>query len=424
MGISTLSEIYRIRMEKIKKMKDMLKMSKNPIRNSKLLRNKTNALIATFLVATIVFTMFATVNAWNSATQAAVNAGMKWDFPNAANYDASATRLTIWARYQDRVPTRTYNVLAPTPVGVGQLFTVVYYQPIVPPGALLGNDIRYQYYNVITKPDGTTERRPATGTETSDPTGTNYFEYTPSQLGNYSVKTVFVEQQYLWYGSATERNFYGITLLESSYTSTVTVQEERVVPRGFTTTPLPTEYWTRPIEGQNTEWYRVASNWYSNVRDESNGGPNNRFQPDGTAPNSPHILWTSKTEDGGLIGGANFSTPGEVFNAGHQYQPRFQNQIIMYGRLYYSPNLYWGGSSELVRAVDLRTGEMLWEKNTSGTGVPSFGYYYDFDSPNQHGVTAPGWLFSVQSSGFGQAGVINWTGYHPARGDVSALKLV
>ena len=170
-------------MEKIKKMKDMLKMSKNPIRNSKLLRNKTNALIATFLMATIVFTMFATVNAWNSATTAAVNAGMKWDFPNAANFDASATRLTVWNRYKDKVPTRTYNVIAPNPVGVGQLFTVVYFQPIVPPDALLTNDIRYQYYNVITKPDGTTERRPASGTETSDPTGTNYFEYTPSLRG-------------------------------------------------------------------------------------------------------------------------------------------------------------------------------------------------------------------------------------------------
>src|SRR3990172_10115998 len=88
-------------------------------------------------MATNFFKMFATASAWNSATTAAVNAGIKWDFPNAANFDASATRLTVWNRYQDRVPTRTYNVLAPNPVGVGQLFTVVYYQPIVPPDALL-----------------------------------------------------------------------------------------------------------------------------------------------------------------------------------------------------------------------------------------------------------------------------------------------
>jgi hypothetical protein len=353
------------------------------------------------------------VFAWNTATTDAVNAGMKWDFPNAANFDASATRLLIWNRYHDRVPTRTYNVIAPNPVGVGQLFTVVYYQPVVPPDALISNDIRYEYYNVITKPDGTTERIPATGTITSDSTGTNYFGYTPDQTGNYSVTTVFIQQTYRWYSSTTQRNFYGITLLSSNYTSTVTVQQEPVTPIGWKPTPLPTEYWTRPIEGQNTDWYKISSNWYGDAHDESNGGPNNRFQPDGTAPNSGHILWTRPTEDQGVIGGSLFSVPGEVFNAGHQYQPRFQSQIILNGRLYYSPNLLWSGSSELMTALDLRTGELLYEVNTTGVGQPAFGYYYDFDTPNQHGVTAPGWLFT---NNFARA-------YHPARGFVTSLNI-
>ncbi|HEX9261505.1 MAG TPA: PQQ-binding-like beta-propeller repeat protein, partial [Candidatus Bathyarchaeia archaeon] len=388
-------------------------MSSNSNRKQRPSRKQTPLVISLILISSIVLSMFATVNAWNSATTDAVAAGMKWDFPNAANFDASTTRLTIWYRYKDRVPTRTYNVISPNPVGVGQQFTVVYYQPIVPPDALLTNDIRYQYYNVITKPDGTEDRIPASGTIDSDSTGTNYFAYTPALIGNYTITTYFVEQTYRWYSSNTQRNFYGITLLPSNYTSTLVVQEEQVVPKGFVTTPLPTEYWARPIEGQNTEWYKVASNWYANAHDESNGGPNNRFQTDGTAPNSAHILWTQPTEDGGLIGGANFSTPGEVFNAGHQYQPRFQDQIIMYGRLYYSPNLYWGGDSEIFRAVDLRTGEILWEKNTTGVGDFSFGYYYDFDSPNQHGVTAPGFIFT---NNFARA-------YHPLRGDVANLNL-
>lgn len=352
-------------------------MSKTFTKTTKLLRNKKISAIASVLIATIAVSLLAlpaVYGAWDTSTQAAIDAGMKWDFPGAANYNASATRLVVWNRYHDRVPTRTYNVIAPNPVGLGQTFTVVYFQPIVPPDALLGNDIRYEYYNVITKPDGTIVRLPASGTTTSDPTGTNYFAYTADQLGNWTITTVFIEQMYRWYSSSTQRNFYGATLLSSNYTTTLTVQQEQVVPIGFTPTPLPTEYWTRPIEGQNTEWYKVASNWYGNAADESNGGPNNRFQPDGTAPNSPHILWTSPTEDGGVIGGANFSVPGEVFNAGHQYQPRFQSQIIMYGRLYYSPNLYWGGSSELVRAVDLRTGEQLWEKTPQ-------------ESDNQHSAT-------------------------------------
>jgi hypothetical protein len=383
---------------------------------NKIVKNKITATIALLLICAMTLTLLALPSAlaWNSTTTAAVNAGMKWDFPNAANYDASSTRLLIWNRYHDRVPTRTYNVIAPNPVGVGQLFTVVFYQPIVPPDALISNDIRYQYYNIVTKPDGQTERIPASGTTTSDPTGTNYFGYTPDQIGNYSVTTVFVEQKYLWYASSTQRNFYGITLLQSEYTTTVTVQADPVSPIGWKPTPLPTEYWTRPIEGQNTDWYKVSSNWYSTEHDESNGGPNNRFQPDGTAPNSGHILWTRPTEDQGVIGGEDlFSVPGEVFNAGHQYQPRFQSQIILNGRLYYSPNLLWSGSSEILTALDLRTGELLYEVNTTGVGQPAFGYYYDFDTPNQHGVTAPGWLFT---NNFARS-------YHPARGFVTGLNI-
>ena len=45
-------------------------------------------------------------------------------------------------------------------------------------------------------------------------------------------------------------------------------------------------------------------------------------------------------------------------------------------------------------AVDLRTGEELWRTNTTGIGVPSFGYLYAFDSPNQHGILPNGLLFT------------------------------
>src|SRR3989304_9383020 len=142
-------------------------------------RNKAMATTITMiLVSSMFLTLFAipTANAGqDSATSAAVAAGMKWDFPftsaalpEAANSNASATRLLIWTRYKDKVPTRTYNVPAPNPVGVGQAFTVVFFQPIVPPDALLTNDIRYDYYNTITKPDGQVGRLPASGTVKSD----------------------------------------------------------------------------------------------------------------------------------------------------------------------------------------------------------------------------------------------------------------
>ena len=95
----------------------------------------------------------------------------------------------------------------------------------------------------------------------------------------------------------------------------------------------------------------------------------------------------------------------------------------MYGRLYYSPNLYTTGSSELLNCVDLKTGQLLWSENTtsfynaapgaspalgtsSTANTPQFGYYYSEDTPNEHGIDNPGWLFSTNYG----------IGYQPALG--------
>lgn len=267
------------------------------------------------LISTIALTMFAIspVNAaWDNDTAAAVAAGMKWDFTGAENYNASASRLLLWNRWKDKVPTWLFCVLSPNPVGVGQRISIVMFNPQQPPDASATNDVRYQYTVTIKKPDGNTETLPSTGTFTSDSTGTSYTLYTPAQPGNYTVTIKFHELLYRWYGSSTARDYYGITLQESTYSKTLVVQQEPVIPISWSTVPLPTEYWTRPIEGMNTEWYRVSSNWLGNAKDADYGGSENRFQQDGIAPNSGHILWTKVTEDGGVVGGGNFSVLGST----------------------------------------------------------------------------------------------------------------
>jgi hypothetical protein len=70
----------------------------------------------------------------------------------------------------------------------------------------------------------------------------------------------------------------------------------------------------------------------------------------------------------------------------------------MYGRIYYSPSIYYTGYSELFNCIDLKTGEFLYQVNTTAvTGarnLPQFGYYYDQDDVNEHGIQNPGWLFT------------------------------
>jgi outer membrane protein assembly factor BamB len=384
-------------------------------------KNRTMAtLIALFLTLIIAIPLGAlpSVLAYGTATQTAIDQGMYWV---GMGSDASATRLLLWYRFHDKIPTYCYAIAAPNPVGVGQSFNIVMFNPQVPPNSALSNNIRYQYTMVVTKPDGTTQNLPTSGTYVSDPTGATFTFYTPDQVGNYSFKVTFLQLQYLWNSTigGGDNNYYGTTFLSSSYTLPIVVQQTPVSLIGEPLIPpLPTEYWTRPIEGQNTEWYHVASNWLSGPHDRDNGGAENRYQADGVAPNSPHILWTRPTEDNGVVGGNDLSRAGNVFNAGSQYQPRFTNQIIMYGRLYYSPNVYTSGSSSLMDCVDLKTGKLIYEVDTKGANVagllgvsttanmPQFGYYYSQDDPNEHGIQNPGWLFTSNY-------VI---GYQPERG--------
>ncbi len=351
---------------------------------------------------------------YDTATATAIKAGMHWDL----NANASSTRLLMWQRYGDSVPTWTYGVISPNPVGVGQKFTMVIFNPQVPHQASEGNDIRYKYHVDITKPDGTTERVPSSGSLTSDSTGTTYTSYTPTQTGNYSVTLVFEELYWRWGvpPSTVGRDYYGITFLSSNRTYIVAVQEEPVLPGAVTTYPLPTEYWSRPIEGQNNEWGQISSNWLGNAMDRHNGYTDNRIQTQGSGPNSGHILWTKPTEDGGVVGGDDYySKPGEVFNAGHQYQTRYAGtQIIMHGRLLYQEPIAWAGTGGDWVCVDLKTGQEIWRNKTMSIS-PSFGYYYDWDDMNQHGVVNPGMIFA---SNFGGGAFI-----HPRYGTTIPLNI-
>ena len=360
-----------------------------------LFKQKTIAIVLSLLLMLSVVVTISGVpsaSAYNTSTQDAIDEGMNWDLTQ----DASSLRLLMWERYQDHIPTQVYMVMSPNPVGVGQQVSFVLFMPQQPRGANAANDIRYTYTVDVVNPEGV---KTTLGPIKSDSTGTAYTLWTPPAVGNYTVTVNFLELLYTWQGSSTERDYYGVTYNGASYTKNLVVQQEQVLPTGWTDTPLPSEYWVRPIEGTNTGWYQIASNYLSGPSDNDLYGAGNQFQRYGEAPNSGHIIWTKITEDGGLVGGDFFSVPGEVFNAGHQYQTRFTNPIIMWGRLYYELPVTWAGVNGGWICVDLKTGETIWENRdmgASGTGIsdPAFGYYYDLDNMNNHGVVTPGWLFS------------------------------
>jgi hypothetical protein len=306
----------------------------------------------------------------------------------------------------------SYHSVAPDPVGVGQTVAVCMWVDTAMPSAAVENDIRrHDYKLTIIAPNGETEVK--TWDVISDSTGVQFYRYTPTQVGNYTFTFNYPQQTYTWSGV-----YQNDTFLASSRTQTLIVQQEPL-PSAVDSYPLPTEYWTRPIEGQNNYWYTIASNWLGQPYIIGAGSAYiGGEQPDGSAPTSAHIMWTKPIDYGGVVGGNQTAIPGEGYYQGLSYNPRFTNSLIMQGLLYYQEP--WGnaGTGGDYVAVDLRTGQEQWRVNTTATGtslVPSFGYLYSFETPNQHGVLPNGLLVATSGS--------TWRAYDARTGVLTTMNI-
>ncbi len=302
------------------------------------------------------------------------------------------------------IPTTAMLSVAPNPVGVGQQVIIVMWLDRTVQGTGFTNDLRMHGYKLtITKPDDTTEVK--TWDMIVDTTSSQYTLYTPDQVGIYKLKFEFPGMDWMWGGT-----YENDTYLPSSREITLAVQEEQL-PEALTSYPLPTEYWTRPIEGHNTWWDKISSNWLGGGDPLLARSYTRKIQPFGPAPNSAHIMWTKPIQDGGVVGGDTFIREGQVFYPGLTYNRRFGSEIIMYGRLYYQEPLGNSGSGGDVVCVDLRTGEEIFR--SSEMTRPSFGYYWEMDHVNQHGIVGEGWLFTSNFA----------TAYEPGSGKPVPLNL-
>jgi outer membrane protein assembly factor BamB len=283
------------------------------------------------------------------------------------------------------ITTFAFINVAPDPVGVGQEVDVIMWVDKTPGGrgaAAAANDIRFHDYKLtITAPDGSTEVK--TWDIIYDTTSSQYTSYTPDQIGEYTFTFDFPEQVYTWSGL-----YQNDTYLASTATTTLTVQEEPITE--ISSYPLPTEYWTRPIYGENPYWWTISSNWLGTGSPEfrSFNFAYNVAIPGAIGSQTSHIMWTRPLQAGGVVGGSDLLTPGDTFFEGTAYRNRFTNPIIMNGKLYYKEPLnYAGSSSGPTVCIDLHTGELLWSR--TDIPFPSFGYIYSFQSMDFHGVMQP-----------------------------------
>jgi outer membrane protein assembly factor BamB len=279
--------------------------------------------------------------------------------------------------------THAYINVAPNPLGVNQTCIIVFWLDAVYSGAAVGNTNRFHNFTLtITSNNGTYEQDvfPIIW----DTTSSQFTEYCPLKTGVYNILFTYPGE-----------NYSGGYYTPSNASTTLIVQNEQI-PDAFQSYPLPTEYWARPIDTQNAFWYTISSNWYNSAKDRNyNGNLNDRYQPDGTAPSTAHIMW------GHPIGELTTDYTGNKNYTSLFYNnPIFSTQMILGGNLYY-PLPAPGGPITPAgwRMVDLRTGQEIF--NYSGTNNPSFGYYLNADFYNQHGVIPDGTLFSANyANGF------------------------
>jgi hypothetical protein len=282
------------------------------------------------------------------------------------------------------VDTKASLSFRPNPVGVGQTVLVnVWINP-----ALHASRYLSDYQITITNPEGTQE---VVTMDSYLADATAWFVWLVDQEGTWTFKFDF-PGGYFPAGNYTTSpgSFVGervFTFEESCYykpSSTaeqeLTVQKDLVL--SWPPSELPSDYWTRPIEFQNREWWSIAGNypWHG----PAGGGPNWEslwdelypntskrasddydFVPWVQAPNTAHLVWKRQGAISGIAGG-DMGNWGVFMTSGNPY-------ILYSGRAYQIVTKPFNGVPQIVwQCYDIRTGEMYWEYPVTVIGFSMF----------------------------------------------------
>ena len=277
-------------------------------------------------------------------------------------------------------------------LGVGQSTIIVFWCNEIPPGAQGEYGDRWTYTVTAMKPDGTND---TLGPFTSDPVGGSYTEYTPTEVGTYAFIAHFPAHVLVpgpQYPGFTGNVYFNDTFGPAdSAPVSMTVQQDPI--KSWPDAPIPTDYWTVPVNEANPLSYTLVGNWLAGAA--QNVGPTVNYAY-GAGPKTAHVMWTKPVYAGGIMD-ERFGTQG--YTTGSYEGLIFTPPIILNGYLYY--NAINQMTSEGWTCVNLYTGATAYTMNTTGpvTGKGSgfdapgaiagdslsFGQILNYESPNQHG---------------------------------------
>ncbi len=326
------------------------------------------------------------------------------------------------------IETYPFLTVVPNIVGVGQQLQVTMWMSFPPPTLLELGPSSEQGWSGLTVEVTTPSTTDTLGPFKTDSTGSTYTLYTPEEIGTYTFQLIFPGERktgtVLITGAPIDDYF------EPSNTEkiSVTVQEEPI--EAYPDWPLPSGYWTRPIDHENRLWGVISGNWLLE-RYSSDG---NLYNPYTTAPNTAHIIWTKELAFGGVTGG---EFGEESYHEGHVYTDRFKPPVIINGRLYYNQP---DSPKQGFYCVDLRTGTEIFYSNTSsnpngghvfwsslgGTGGITCGQIINMDTMNMHGTHAYLWNIATPSytlfDPFTGNAILTFKNVNPTAGYYPAIK--
>ena len=342
-------------------------------------------------------------------------------------------------------PSITVNTLAsisfrPNPIGLGQpLLVNLWMQP-----ALHASRYFKSYTVTFTKPDGTKDTKVV---DSFFADATAWFEYTPDQVGTWKIKFDFLGAYYpagiycrpksnappgvtgVGAGTTTDR-YWNFT--QSAYYKPSSTEEQIFIVQqdmvwSWPESPLPTDYWTRPVSPENREWWPILGNYPgssvvgggSNWPADTNTYTSNyNYIPYVQGPNTAHIVWKRQDTIGGLIGGQAGPITMTVGSAGYASATNIPT-IIYAGRCYQTMTkpmmqlingTYQSWPTSVWECYDLRTGQVYWDL-TGVTAPTLIEYYLGSGEVPGGGVGAMGMAVSLMYIGGGRLLKYDpWTG--------------
>ncbi len=329
------------------------------------------------------------------------------------------------------VGTFAFLSVEPNPVGVGQTAYIGMWVDKEVPTAI-GREWGAHWHNFtvnVTKPNGEKE---VLGPFSSDAVGGAWTAFVPDQLGDYEFVFSFPGQVLVEENPYPFPSFFprGEEFVNDTFTGstsdvvTLTVQQDQI-ETAYPPNPFPTEYWERPINSMNRNWYPLGGNWlglgatqfgYSGLYGPTSG---ENFNPYTTAPGSGHVLWTKPIAFGGQIGGEFGDSETSLYSTGTAYEAKF-SAVILYGILYYQEFPGAANNPGDLKAVDLRTGEELWSEPLPSEQTLRVGMVYNMITGDQYGGHA--YLFTQTGGGFGFGFILptqptKWSMYEAKTGD-------